>query len=100
MVTVEAALKQLPESWQGICKRFEAEGVRGQPHDCYQCPLSRWLTQQIGLRVLVGEYKAREEESCRQWELTEEQQAFVRLFDQGEFPKLEMIDEDGARSVG
>lgn len=86
MVTVEVALKQLPDSGEQIWDLFVELGIKGQTNDCLRCPLARWLSQETGQQVLVDETVACVGDQC--FELDEAQQDFVTRFDEGDFLEL------------
>lgn len=86
MKTVQEALAELPDSWEKIRDLFREQRVKGRTNDCVRCPLARWLTQQTGERVMVGEEVVSVND--HDFELDEAQKDFVSQFDSGDFPEL------------
>lgn len=86
----ELASQRSPD---GIALFLAAHGVRGKKDSNCECPVARWLAESTGLAFVVERYETMLENPSTfadVWPLPAVVSEFIELFDQGEYPELEM----------
>jgi hypothetical protein len=97
VTSLEKALNQIGRyrNLTQLVKRLEREGIKGIPCSSGECPISVYLTQQVGNGVIVDGRSAWEElDYYNRHPLSPILRNFIHKFDTHQYPQLKRIEDE------